>query len=204
MPSAASFEETAAAPYASFLPRQGDLWVFGYGSLMWNPGFPFLAAERAVLHGYHRAFCMYSERHRGTAARPGLVLALDAGGSCRGIAYRVARGLAAEVLAYLWHREMPRYAYLPRALAVRIGGRTARSVTFIADRASPKYAGRLTAEQAAQVISGAAGERGTNRDYLASAVRHLDALGIPAGRIHEIQRMIARLRRSDADHTHRE
>lgn len=185
-------QETAAAaiPFAQLLPRQGDLWVFGYGSLMWDPGFSFAAANRAVLHGYHRAFCMYSERHRGTPERPGLVLALDAGGSCRGVAYRVRRSLAAEVLAYLWHREMPRYAYLPRSLGVRIGPDTAQCVTFVADRASPKYAGRLTAEHAARVIAGAAGERGTNRDYLASTVRHMDELGIPAGRIHEIQRIV--------------
>jgi cation transport protein ChaC len=184
--------DAAAVACGKLLPQRGDLWVFGYGSLMWDPGFPFVAAERAVLHGYHRAFCMYSERHRGTPARPGLVLALDAGGSCHGIAYRVRRSLSAEVLAYLWHREMPRYAYLPRSLGVRIGRTAARCVTFIADRTSPKYAGRLTAEQAAHVISGAAGERGANRDYLASTIRHLDALGIPAGRIHEIQRIVER------------
>ncbi len=170
-----------------------DLWIFAYGSLMWRPGFEAEEIVHARLVGWRRSFCIYSRFHRGSDRRPGLVLGLDRGGACRGIAYRVARGLAAEVLAYLWHREMPRYAYLPRTLAARIGGRTARCVTFIADRASPKYAGRLTAEQAARVISGAAGERGTNRDYLASAVRHLDALGIPAGRIHEIQRMVARL-----------
>ncbi len=182
--------DAAAIPYAELLPRHGDLWVFGYGSLMWDPGFAFVAAERAVLHGYHRAFCMYSERHRGTPERPGLVLALDLGGCCHGIAYRVRRSLAADVLAYLWYREMPRYAYLPRSLGVRIGRTAARCVTFIADRTSPKYAGRLTPAQAACVISGAAGERGTNRDYLASTVRHLDELGIPAGRIHAIQHVV--------------
>lgn len=189
-PKPEEMDATTAIPYAHLLPPQGDLWVFGYGSLMWDPGFPFAAAERAVLHGYHRAFCMYSERHRGTPGRPGLVLALDAGGSCRGIAYRVRRSLGAEVLAYLWHREMPRYAYLPRSLGVRIGPGTARCVTFVADRASQKYAGRLTAGQAARVIAGAVGERGTNRDYLASTVRHLEELGIAAGRIHEIQRIV--------------
>ena len=86
--------------------------------------------------------------------------------------------------------EMPRYAYLPRSLGMRVGRTVARGVTFIADRTSPKYAGRLTAGEAARVISGAAGERGTNRDYLASTIRHLDELGIAAGRIHEIQRLV--------------
>lgn len=176
--------------YASLMPRVGDLWVFGYGSLMWDPGFAFAEAARAVLHGYHRAFCMYSERHRGTRERPGLVLALDRGGCCHGVAYRVRRSIAAEVLAYLWHREMPRYAYLPRSLKVRCGGVMAPCVTFVADRSKPNYAGRLTAAQAARIISVAAGERGTNRNYLASTVRHLDELGIPAGGIREIQRIV--------------
>ena len=180
----------ADPPYAPLLPERGDLWVFGYGSLMWHPGFEFMVAERAVLHGYHRAFCMYSERHRGTPERPGLVLALDRGGSCRGIAYRVRRAIAADVLAYLWQREMPRYAYLPRRLRVAFRAETAVCVTFVADRSKPNYAGRLAPEQAAPIIARAVGERGSNRDYLASTVRHLDELGIPAGRIHEIQRLI--------------
>jgi cation transport protein ChaC len=172
------------------MPTRGDLWVFGYGSLMWDPGFEYLAAEKALLHGYHRAFCMYSERHRGTAERPGLVLALDRGGSCQGIAYRVRRDRADPVLAYLWHREMPRYAYLPRQLRASVGGRNVVCVTFIVDRTQPNYAGGLGAEQTAAIIARAVGERGSNRDYLASTVKHLDELGIAAGKIHEILRLV--------------
>jgi len=178
------------APYAELMPPEGDLWVFGYGSLMWDPGFEHVAAEKARLHGYHRAFCMYSHRHRGTAERPGLVLALDRGGSCQGIAYRVRRGRAMEVLAYLWEREMPRYAYLPRRLMASIRGDSSLCLTFIVYREQPNYAGRLTAAQAATVIAEAVGERGRNRDYLVSTVQHLDALGIAAGKIHEILRIV--------------
>jgi cation transport protein ChaC len=185
--------DAPAIPYAELLPARGDLWVFGYGSLMWNPGFDFLTAEKAVLHGYHRAFCMYSERHRGTPKRPGLVLALDRGGSCHGIAYRVRRALAADVLAYLWHREMPRYAYLPRCLPVTFRNEAAVSLTFIADRGKPNYAGRLAPHQAARIIAGATGERGSNREYLASTVRHMDELGIRAAGIREILRHVERL-----------
>jgi glutathione-specific gamma-glutamylcyclotransferase len=177
-------------PYADLVPAAGDLWVFGYGSLMWDPGFDHVAAERAWLHGYHRAFCMYSHRHRGTAARPGLVLALDRGGSCQGIAYRVRRNRADAVLAYLWEREMPRYAYLPRTLKASIRGGAIDCVTFIVDRTQPNYAGRLHAAEAAAVIADAVGERGRNRDYLASTVRHLDELGIADGVIHEILRIV--------------
>jgi len=172
------------------MPPRGDLWVFGYGSLMWDPGFDYAAREKAQLHGYHRAFCMYSARHRGTAERPGLVLALDRGGSCQGIAYRVRRDQADAVLAYLWHREMPRYAYLARRVGASVRGRRVDCVTFIVDRTQPNYAGVLSAAETAAIIAGAAGERGSNRDYLASTVRHLDALGIAAGKIHEILRIV--------------
>jgi len=177
-------------PHAALMPVTGDLWVFGYGSLMWDPGFEHVAAEKARLHGYHRAFCMYSHRHRGTADRPGLVLALDRGGSCQGIAYRVRRDRADEVLAYLWEREMPRYAYLPRRLKASVRGRTVDCVTFVADRTQPNYAGRLSAEAAAAVIAEAVGERGHNRDYLASTVRHLEELGLADGVIHQIWRIV--------------
>jgi len=178
------------APHKDLMPATGDLWVFGYGSLMWDPGFEHVAAEKAQLHGYHRAFCMYSQRHRGTADRPGLVLALDRGGSCQGIAYRVRRDRADEVLAYLWHREMPRYAYLPRRLHASVRGRSVECVTFIVDRTRSNYAGVLSAERTAEIITHAVGERGSNRDYLASTVRHLDELGIAAGKIHEILRIV--------------
>lgn len=178
------------APYKDLMPARGDLWVFGYGSLMWNPGFEHVAAEKARLHGYHRAFCMYSERHRGTTKRPGLVLALDRGGSCQGIAYRVRRSHADAVLAYLWEREMPRYAYLPRCLRASVRGDTIECVTFIVDRTQPNYAGGLSVERTAEIIAGAVGERGSNRDYLASTVRHLDELGIRAGKIHQVLRIV--------------
>ena len=172
------------------MPPSGDLWVFGYGSLMWDPGFEHISAGKARLHGYHRAFCMYSERHRGTAARPGLVLALDRGGSCQGIAYRVARDRADDVLAYLWEREMPRYAYLPRQLRATVDGQPVICVTFIVDRSQKSYAGRLSAARTAAVIDGATGERGTNRDYLINTVKHLEELGIADGTIHEILRIV--------------
>jgi len=179
-------------PYAALMPAVGDLWVFGYGSLMWDPGFDHVAAETAWLHGYHRAFCMYSHRHRGTAERPGLVLALDRGGSCQGIAYRVRRDRAEDVLAYLWEREMPRYAYLPRTLRASVRSGRIDCLTFVVDRTQANYAGRLSAAEAATVIADAVGERGRNRDYLASTVRHLEELGLADGVIHEIWRIVER------------
>jgi cation transport protein ChaC len=168
------------------LPGKGDFWVFGYGSLMWDPGFDHTAAEPALLHGYHRSFCMYSKRHRGTPARPGLVLALDWGGCCRGMAFRVDRRDAEPVLDYLWDREMVRYAYLPRAVHVEVEGERVPGITFVADRHHESYAGRLAPAAAAAVIRAAHGGRGSNRDYLVSTIEHLRVFGITAGPIHEL------------------
>ncbi len=170
----------------ALLPAAGDFWVFGYGSLMWDPGFDHIAAEPALLHGYHRAFCMYSKRHRGTPERPGLVLALDRGGCCRGMAFRVDRRIADSVLDYLWDREMVRYAYLPRAVRVGVHGEHVPGITFVADRRDESYAGRLAPAAAAAVIREAHGGRGSNRDYLVSTIEHLRVFGITAGPIHEL------------------
>lgn len=170
----------------TLLPAAGDFWVFGYGSLMWDPGFDHIAAKPALLHGYHRSFCMYSKRHRGTPARPGLVLALDWGGCCRGMAFRVGRRRADSVLDYLWDREMIRYAYLPRAVHVMVDGARVPGITFVADRRDKSYAGRLAPAEAAAIIRAAHGGRGSNRDYLISTIEHLRAFGITSGPIHDL------------------
>lgn len=172
------------------LPAMGDLWVFGYGSLMWRPGFAHRDREAGLLYGYHRSLCMYSYRHRGTRARPGLVLGLALGGSCRGIAYRIERARAEEVLDYLWEREMVSYTYLPRIVRVRLRNRVVACRTFVADRKSAQYAAGLSPEAAARIIRAATGEGGPNRDYLESTVRHLDELGIADGPLHRLLRLV--------------
>jgi cation transport protein ChaC len=169
------------------------MWVFGYGSLMWHPDFPHAGSAPALLHGYHRSLCVYSTRYRGTPDRPGLVLGLDRGGSCRGRVFRVAATDAEAVRDYLWEREMNGYAYLPKWLTVQAaqGPVTAKgSVTalaFVVDRArSPDYAGRLDDERLVEHILGGRGHRGSSLDYLASTVRHLDELGIREGELHRL------------------
>ena len=164
----------------------GDLWVFGYGSLMWNPGFGFLRSASARLHGYHRAFCVYSTRYRGTPERPGLVLGLDRGGCCRGIAFLVAEGEVAGVLENLWAREMSRLVYRPRLVPVDIGAEKVNALTFVADREHEGYAGRLELSCMAQTIAAGSGARGPNADYLFNTLRHLDALGITEPRLKAI------------------
>ena len=157
----------------------GDFWVFGYGSLIWRPGFAHVETRRATLRGYRRALCIYSFVHRGTPERPGLVLGLDRGGSCVGIAFRVPGELRDEVLAYLRERELVTNVYLERSVSVGLdGGEKVSAVTYVADRSHGQYAGSLDEEQAAAVVRGAAGQSGVNEEYVFNTVRHLQALGI--------------------------
>jgi cation transport protein ChaC len=172
------------------LPR-GDLWIFGYGSLMWDPGFPHVDWSPARVHGYHRELCIYSSRWRGTPERPGLVLGLDRGGSCRGIAFRIAAADVAPSLDALWEREMRRGVYHPRLLRARLPGRTARVLAFVANPLHPGYAGTLPTERTAELIANCCGDRGPNIEYLLRTIRHLEELGV---RDHHLQRVMAAIR----------
>ena len=168
------------------IPR-GDLWIFGYGSLMWNPDFDYVRSQPAMLRGYHRAFCVTSTRYRGTPERPGLVLGLDRGGCCRGIAFLVAEAAVGDVLQTLWDREMPRRVYSPRVVQVDLGhGDKARALTFVADRAHEAYMGRMEVGEVARTIADCSGARGPNADYLFNTLRHLDAIGIRERRLDEV------------------
>ncbi|MBI4184860.1 MAG: gamma-glutamylcyclotransferase [Proteobacteria bacterium] len=163
---------------------------------MWRPGFAFVEARPALLRGYHRAFCVYSLHYRGTPARPGLVLGLDRGGACRGIAFRVAAGRAAETLAYVDRREQITTVYERRLVPVRLAAATVRAYTYVADRGHPQYAGKLSEDEVAAIIGASAGVAGTNRAYLESTVAHLDAMGVRETTLH---RLLARLRRPGAE-----
>jgi len=157
----------------------GDRWVFGYGSLMWRPGFPFVERQTAVIHGRRRAFCIYSVHHRGTPARPGLVLGLAPGGAARGAAYRVAAADWPETYAYLREREQPTETYFEAWSTVRLaGGRTAPSLVFLSDVKHPQWAGDLDLEAQARLIAGATGLSGRNVDYLRDLVMHLREEGV--------------------------
>ena len=171
-----------------------DFWIFAYGSLMWDPGFPHREARPARLPGFHRAFCLYSEGYRGTRERPGLVLGLDRGGSCIGRAFKVAREDGPEVARYLDEREMSGGAYDPRWVEVRFeDGRHARAYAYVIDRSCPRYAGRLEPARIAEIIAHAAGERGSNFDYLVNTVRHMDDLGIEESALHDVLERVQRL-----------
>ncbi len=162
-------------------PPGEDFWVFGYGSLMWHPGFPHVEVRVAVLHGYHRRFCVYSHRYRGTPECPGLVLGLDRGGSCRGLVFRVPAAEGESVLDYLHEREMITGVYLPTWLTVETAQGPVSAAGFVVDRDHPQYTGRLTLEETAELILQGHGARGACTDYLANTVRHLEGLGLGAG-----------------------
>jgi cation transport protein ChaC len=168
----------AAARGRLDLPPGEDFWVFGYGSLMWHPGFPHLEVRPALLRGYHRHFCVYSHRYRGTPECPGLVLGLDRGGTCRGLAYRVPAAEGEEVLDYLYEREMVTGVYIPLWLTLECEPEPVTAATFVVDRSHEQYTGRLSLDQTADMILQGAGQRGPCLDYLENTVRHLEALGL--------------------------
>ncbi|HVY20233.1 MAG TPA: gamma-glutamylcyclotransferase [Bauldia sp.] len=157
-----------------------DFWVFGYGSLMWQPGFEHEQAVAARLNGLHRSLCIYSWVHRGTQQRPGLVLGLDRGGSCRGIAYRVAGERRDAVLRYLRERELVTDVYLEVVRPVHLEGHTAPvdAVTYIADRTHEQYAGNLPRETLLTMVKAGVGKSGNNVDYVIATVRHMLSVGI--------------------------
>lgn len=160
--------------------ESGDLWVFGYGSLMWRPGFAFVERVPARLVGLHRALCVYSFVHRGTPEWPGLVLGLDRGGMCRGIAYRVAATRRAETIAYLRGREQVTTVYLETMRQIALEDAARRRVPalcYIVDRSHVQYAGRLTLAESLHHVRQGHGKSGPNRDYVLETVRALEALG---------------------------
>jgi cation transport protein ChaC len=156
-----------------------DLWVFGYGSLIWRPGFPFEESVAARLHGYHRSLCVFSHVHRGTPERPGLVLGLDRGGLCRGLAFRVAAAHAQETVAYLRAREQATMVYLERHMPVRLeDGRQVKALVYVADRKHLQYAGRLPPDELLALVRQGRGSSGENPDYVLKTHEHLRKMGI--------------------------
>jgi cation transport protein ChaC len=183
-------EEAALIERRRLNPPAGeDFWVFAYGSLMWRPGFHFLDRQPALLRGYHRAFCVVSQRYRGTPEKPGLVLGLDRGGACRGRAFRVAAADADHVIGYLHNREMITGVYDPRWFTVQTPVGRLRAAAFVVDRDHRQYVGKLTARRIAEYILQGVGTMGSNLDYLRQTVAHLDELGIVDGPLHRLLRI---------------
>lgn len=154
----------------------GDFWVFGYGSLMWNPGFTFQEQSAAILYGFKRSLCVWSWHHRGSRSNPGLVFGLDKvadSEACHGCAYRVSGEHRVEALCYLKERELITDIYRAATLAVSIEGRQVQALTFVVDPASEQYAGKMAAAECAKIVSAANGGSGPNTEYVLETWRYL-------------------------------
>jgi cation transport protein ChaC len=169
-----------------------QFWIFGYGSLMWRPGFDFLRSEPALVHGYHRSLCVYSHVHRGTPDDPGLVLGLDRGGSCHGMAFEVAPEHWEEIIAYLRAREQVTSVYVEKRKTVRLlaSGLSVEATTYVVDKAHHQYAGKLPDDQLVSRVVRGRGVSGHCRDYVLNTLAHLRDM-----KIHDptLERLAARL-----------
>jgi glutathione-specific gamma-glutamylcyclotransferase len=166
-----------------------ELWVFAYGSLMWRPGFPHLERVPARLTGLHRALCVYSHVHRGTPEKPGLVLGLDRGGACRGIAYRVAAADRDATISYLREREQVTSVYLETMRRITLATTPPHDVTalvYVVDRGHVQYAGRLDLDRQVHLVRQGHGRSGANRDYVLSTVSEIEAQGCHDSGLHAI------------------
>jgi cation transport protein ChaC len=166
------------------------VWIFAYGSLMWRPGFAYDQAVPARLHGYHRSLCIYSIVHRGTAERPGLVLGLDRGGSCRGWAFRIERLQEPEILAYLDARELVTDVYRRKYLSVTTAWGRVPAWCYVVRQDHVQYAGKLEEHRLLELVQSGTGRSGRCCDYVVSTVGHLEQMGIEDGPLHALAKRL--------------
>jgi cation transport protein ChaC len=177
-----------------------DFWVFGYGSLMWRPGFDHVERAPARLRGLHRSLCVYSHVHRGTPDRPGLVLGLDRGGACRGVAFRVEPDRREEVIAYLRAREQVTMVYreVTRRIDILDGTqRSASALCYVVDQTHRQYAGVLPVARQLELVRQGQGQSGPNIDYVLATLEHMEEIGVVDKRLAVLGRAL-----SDPDHDH--
>ena len=171
-------------------PDHGDIWVFGYGSLIWNPLLQFAERRVAKIFGYHRRFCIWSRAYRGTPQKPGLVLGLDQGGICRGVAFRIPAPQAKTELELLWRREMMSEAYCPRWLRAETADGPVPAIAFVVNRRNPAYAGRLPLEKMLAIMHTARGPAGTPGEYLRDTIHGLQAHGLRDAQLLDLARKL--------------
>lgn len=188
--------EERAASLRQILARVSageDVWLFGYGSLMWNPACEVAESRPVRLHGFHRRFSLWNTFGRGTPERPGLMLALEPGGSCAGIGLRIAADKVESELGAVWAREMTTSSYVARWVRVRSANGAMDAITFVVNPASARYAGRLSREETARLVAQGAGPFGTSRAYLEGVVQRLAQLGLRDRAMGELLREVERL-----------
>jgi cation transport protein ChaC len=184
-----AFHASLDAILAGWNPRH-DLWVFAYGSLIWNPLIHFAEQRAARLHGFHRRFCLRSRGARGTVDKPGLVLALDRGGSCNGVAFRIEAAKARHEMKIIWRREMVLGSYAPRWVDLKSGSGTIHAVAFVVNHAHPHYAGDLSDEAIVQTHATACGKFGSSADYLHKTVESLATHGVHDAHLARLRRRV--------------
>jgi cation transport protein ChaC len=177
---------SALAPWTPGTP----FWIFAYGSLMWNPSFTFDARHVATIRGYHRSFRVWSRMNRGTPEKPGLVLTLECGGSCRGLVYRIPADLVQEQMNLIWKREMNYGSYRPRWLNCVVGDETIRALAFTVNRHCSGYTGQLPLEATVEAIASAAGKYGPAHEYLFRTTETLRELGIRDSRVEHLAALV--------------
>ena len=185
---AASLNATLAGAPAGTL--DGDVWVFGYGSLVWNPAFEYAEKRRGRIYGFHRAYCIWTHLGRGTPDNPGLMLALDRGGSCCGAGFRIAPDKLEEELSILWAREMAMNSYVATWVTVHTAEGPVSGLTFTIDRNHERYVGRLPSDIVANHLATAKGYLGTSAEYLENTVAHLEELGIRDANLLDLHRRV--------------
>ena len=167
-----------------------DVWIFGYGSLIWNPAIHFERKDIMTIYGFHRKFCLKTYLGRGNKEAPGLVLGLDHGGSCRGVAFKIPAKIAAHELEIIWRREMLSGSYIPRWLNGKIKGISVKALGFVVNKQEDRYVGDLTDIETATLISKANGFLGTCADYLINTSEHLENLGIPDKKLSHLVKLL--------------
>lgn len=172
------------------LPAGQDIWIYGYGSLVWRPEFDFVERRHALLHGYHRALCLWSRVNRGTPEKPGLVFGLDIGGSCRGVVFRIDNTQAPGIMEALWRREMPSGAYIPRWLNCRTEHGAVSALTFIMKRDTDAYVRDLPREHLLEIVRNAHGSYGPCIDYVLETADALTKHGIADKRLSDLARSL--------------
>jgi len=189
-------ESDRATASTAGAPSHGALWVFGYGSLMWRPGFVYAHRCKAMLRGWRRSLCIYSHVYRGTPEHPGLVLGLDRGGACPGVAFRVEEALREKTIRYLREREQPTAVYVERMVPIMLeSAERVTALAYVADRLHPQYAGRLTREAMLDIVRSGRGKTGDNAAYVTETYDHLVTIGV---RDRDLEWLCARLRGSGA------
>jgi len=176
--------------FLSALPPDKGLWVFGYGSLLWNPAFHYTDCQPARLYGYRRRFCLKASIGRGSPEKPGLMLALDKGGSCNGRAFYIAAEAIESETEILWMREMISGSYDAKTVSMALPDRTITGLTFIMNRSHPRYISDLDLQSTARFLASGEGHLGTCRDYLNNTVAHLEEMNVRDQYLHQLQRKI--------------